>query len=180
MMEWRKIKNFENYSVSNDGKVRNDITGGVLKPCSSKLGYRYVNPSQNGEVKKLYVHRLVADAFIPNPHKKCQVNHINGVKTDNRVENLEWCTSRENHLHRSRTLGIKQDNEHMKKMGELAQKSHHKSVICLETGVIYESVVEAANAIKRSPTSLVATLKGRTKTCGGFTWKYNKEICLDE
>lgn len=179
MSEWRKLNNLTNYSVFNEGVIKNDTTGKILKPWVSKNGYLYVNPSNKGVIHRLLVHRVVAETFISNPTNKPQVNHINGDKTDNRVENLEWCTSSENHIHRSRVLGIKRDEKHMKNMCELAKKSHYKPVICVETGEIYDSVHEAAKSVNKNPCSIVDVLKGRHKTCGGFTWKYYKELCID-
>jgi hypothetical protein len=82
---WKKIDGFETYSVSNKGRVRNDVTGRVLKP-SSVRGYQLVMLCPGRKMTR--VHRLVAQAFIPNPDNLPQVNHINEDKTDNRVENL--------------------------------------------------------------------------------------------
>ena len=93
--EWKKIEDFENYSVSENGEIRNDKTGRVLKPRYYN-GYQLVSLSKNGKVKKFKVHRLVAEEFIPNPDNKPCVDHINTVRDDNRVENLRWCTCKEN------------------------------------------------------------------------------------
>ena len=106
---WKDVVGYENiYQVSNLGRVKRLQT--LVK---NKNGYRLVNerllkiPSyiyesvflSNGTINQQYVHRLVATAFIPNPHNKSYVNHINGIKTDNRVENLEWVTNSENVKH---------------------------------------------------------------------------------
>lgn len=172
MIVWKKIDGFDNYSVSTVGDVRNDKSGENLTAWRTKNGYWCVNPSQNGITQRFYVHRLVAQAFIPNPAEKEQVNHINGVKSDNRVENLEWCTSSENHRHRSRVLGVKSSGEHMSMMQDLARLTHYKPVLCVETKVVFGSVVDAAKSVDRSPCSIVDALKGRHETCAGFHWKY--------
>ena len=116
---WKPISEYNGYyEVSNIGRVRsvtrkiertspNDINKKRLFTYTGKLvlfwittkGYCRCSISINGISKKYLVHRLVAEAFIPNNENKLQVNHINCVKTDNRVENLEWVTNYENYLH---------------------------------------------------------------------------------
>lgn len=81
----------------------------VLKPYKNCWGYLLVDMRKNGKRYLKCVHRLVAEAFIPNPEGKTQVNHINGDKSDNRVENLEWCTCSENQYHAFR-IGLKPKN----------------------------------------------------------------------
>ena len=89
----------ERYSVSSEGRIRNNETGMILTPIKMPKGYTKVNLHYGGERKGYQVHRLVAMAFIPNPENKPQVNHKNGVKDDNRVTNLEWVTGEENLRH---------------------------------------------------------------------------------
>ena len=106
MEVWRNID--ECYRVSNLGNVQSfkykDWRN--IKQSTAGLRYKIVGICHNNKVKAHYVHRLVASAFIPNPLNKPQVNHINGNKEDNRVENLEWCTQSENNKH-SYDSGIK-------------------------------------------------------------------------
>ena len=109
MEEWRAVVIEKNgivydytglYEVCNiDGKVRNTKTGRILKPIKNKHGYCVVSLYKDGQAQRLSVHRIVAEVFIPNSENKPYVNHINEDKTDNRVENLEWCTASENALH---------------------------------------------------------------------------------
>lgn len=89
-----KIKDYNNYSISNLGNVKNDKTGRILKTYTKPSGYKQVQLGR--KTIPQYIHRLVANAFISNPFNKPQVNHINGKKYDNRAENLEWVTAQEN------------------------------------------------------------------------------------
>jgi hypothetical protein len=98
------IKGFENYSVDDQGnvfsfpkKTRKGIR--ILKYNIAKTGYGLVDLCRDGKVKKFLVHRLIAETLLPNPNNKEQVNHINGNKLDNRLENLEWNTRSENQKH---------------------------------------------------------------------------------
>ena len=91
MEEYKLIKNFENYSVSNLGNVKNNNTNKIIKRYNNK-GYKQIH--LNG--KSLRVHRLVAEAFIPNPENKSCVDHKNNIRDDNRIDNLRWATIKEN------------------------------------------------------------------------------------
>jgi hypothetical protein len=94
--EWKKSVFFpNNYDVSDSGLVRNKKTNKILKPATDKYGYLYYVLCVNGERRTVKAHRLVALTFISNTENKPTVNHKNGVRTDNRVQNLEWATHKE-------------------------------------------------------------------------------------
>ena len=87
------------YEVSTLGRVRSKVTNLFAKPFKNEKGYMIVKIYLNGQVKNERVHRLVALTFIPNPHNYSQVNHIDYNRTNNRVDNLEWCTGQQNVQH---------------------------------------------------------------------------------
>ena len=95
---WKTIVGFENYSISNKGQVRNDLTRRILSTFPVG-GYLMVNLMANGSKKLVYIHRLVGHAFVDNPNDYKEINHINGKKDDNLPDNLEWCTRSENIKH---------------------------------------------------------------------------------
>jgi hypothetical protein len=163
---WKKIDG-HSYSVSIKGKVRNDRTGKILKSCVA-CGYEQVRLCENYKVFSALVHRLVATAFIDNPHKKPEVNHKDGNKTNNCVENLEWVTRSENQKHRYDILGHRGHNPSTKEANEKTRKS----VLCVETGKIYKSITEAATKNCGAQSSLSECLLGKRDTFKGVHWKY--------
>lgn len=166
---WKPIKDYEGlYEVSNFGKVKSIPRNGtiketkILKQYIDRYGYLYVALSKNDSQKKKKVHRLVAEAFIPNPENKPEVNHKWGIKTDNRASELEWATTSENLKHAienklRKTRNVVQYNRD----GELIKK--------------WSSSKEASKALNIDDSSIYKCCKGKRKTVGGYIWRYENE-----
>ena len=136
---WKKISTFD-YEVSSTGEVRRIKTNKLLTPHLSINGYLRVTLYDNGKTKIMRVHQLVAQAFIPNPNDLVEVNHKDGNKLNNRVDNLEWCTHFDNAQHAIRN-GLYQSIK--------IQRIDSKGVTCE-----YTSIREACRQNRMSPSTL--------------------------
>lgn len=149
-IEWRKIEGFENYSVSSAGAVRNDGTGLILKPANNSKGHLQVRLCKNGKPKSLLVHRLVALHFITNPGNKKCVDHINGDKTNNKIENLRWATVSENaansKIQSTNTSGVK--GVHWFK--RTSKWCVHIQINGVQTNLGYFATLEEATTVRRA------------------------------
>lgn len=180
--QWKKILDFPNYSVSNSGFVRNDRTGKIRALSLDTYGYPQTILTREGGIRKCAkVHRLVATAFIENPYNKPMINHIDGNKQNNSVNNLEWCTNQENQDHYWRVIDNEEHHkrrvESRKGKGLLSDNPNAKMVICVETQKIYNTLKEAEidTGTRYTDISQVChKVKGR-KTAGGFHWEFVKE-----
>lgn len=174
--EWRPVVGYEGlYEVSNLGRVKSldrvvdgkgggkkPIRGGIMNPKSNGIGYLQIRLSKNGKKKGQYIHRLVAEAFIPNTEGLSQVNHKDEDKTNNRVENLEWCSAKYNMNYGS----VKQ------RIGE----KHSKPVaqLSLEGKVlkVFSSIYEAERETGVWNSNICKCIKGHLKKSGGYKWRY--------
>lgn len=169
--KWKKVQNYGSYSVSSYGNVRNDETGTIRKQNKNGSGYLCVTIWRDGTPRTLVVHRLVANAFLKNPHNKPCINHKDGDRTNNNIHNLEWCTAKENSLHRYRVLG----NYISKESASKISAWRRKPVLCVETNVVYESVAAAARTMECTDGAIRAVIKGRRPRAKGYTWEFVQE-----
>lgn len=167
--EWRDIAGYDGkYQVSNLGRVKSTNYRCAGKEQTLKLlyrnGYLRVALYKNGKNNRLTVHRLVAEAFIPNQNNLPQVNHKDENKLNNRVDNLEWCTAKYNNNYGTRTerVSVKLINN----------KKRSKPVLCVETGVIYPSFAEAFRKTGVYLANIHKCCQGKLKTTGGYHWRY--------
>jgi hypothetical protein len=163
---WVKVNGIGNYEISNLGRFRNASSGLILKPQKLRLGYMQVNASHNYERQHYLLHRLIAIAFIENPQNKPFVNHINGVKHDNRIENLEWVTASENIQH-SHKMGLSYNSQKQRKSASLVGringiKSCGIKVIDPSTGITYHSKNEMAKTIEVDYSTINRRIKNGT------------------
>lgn len=140
---WKDVVGYTGlYMVSNHGNVKSLRRNIVLRPTNDE-GYLKIKLQFNRKTKSVRVHRVVAFAFIPNPENKSQINHINGIKDDNRVENLEWCTNIENIAH-ARKNGLVPKTVLSKYQIDNLRRINSRRIIDTETGKIYENAASAA------------------------------------
>lgn len=154
----KDIKGYENeYAITEDGKVWSYRLNKFMKAWDNGAGYLKVRLKRNGCSTAYYIHRLVAETFIPNPEGLPEVNHKDENKSNNAVNNLEWCTAYYNNRYGSRTNRL-------------------VACQCTETKCIYDSVAEAARANNTHATAIHACCRGKTKTANGLHWQYLKEV----
>lgn len=173
MENFIKVKGFENYyEISNLGNVRRLGSLNNLKPINNGKDYLSVCLSVKSKIKRIYIHRLVAMAFLDNKENKEEVNHINGIRTDNKLINLEWVTRSENHFHRYKVL--KQKGVNFGKTGALNWKSKKVNKLDLDYNLLeqYPGVMEAMRITKINEASIRSCIYGKQKTAGGFKWQY--------
>ncbi len=165
------------YSISRENAKGEFRIGKHLSPDTSSHGYARVRLFKGNTPSRVSVHRLVAEAFIPNPEGLPQVNHIDGNKLNNHIDNLEWCSASHNIRHSYDVLGKKKDNYCT---GKFKERSHnHKAVLqyALDGSFIreYSTMVEASEVTGAQRSKITEVAKGRRKSAGGFNWKY-KEV----
>lgn len=187
MEEFRDIPGYEGlYQVSNLGRVRSikrtiphlsghrTIEDRILIPSINPYGYYQTGLSKDFKCLKITLHRLIAKAFIPNPYNKPQVNHIDGNKLNNSIDNLEWCTQRENMLHASKMGLMGTPNKGRTGINNHLSKSVVQMNISGDIIAIFDAIMDAERATGIYHSSISAACLGKNKTAGGFKWKHNK------
>lgn len=189
MEEWKEIEGYNNYYVSNEGRVKSIdrviITGNgarhyterELKPSLNEGGYYVVNLSSVGKSDLKRVHILVAEAFIPNPDKKPVVDHINTVRTDNRVENLRWLDHKGN-SNNELTIGHLKESHKEQKNENLMKKVYQYS---LDDELIEEfnSTKEAGEKLGISQQLISSICNGKRKQRDKYILTYTKKGVID-
>jgi len=157
---WRPIKRYENlYEISNLGRVKNTKTNRFLKPRINSKKYAMVTLNK----KQIYIHRLVAIAFLPNPENKPYINHLDCNPQNNCVDNIEWCTHKEN-MEYARNLGRMEKDKPVKATN-------------LKTGeeFVFENTIGAAKQLNIDRRNLIKVLRGKLKQTKGYKFEYIKD-----
>ena len=163
MEVWAKVKGYEEiYAISNYGRIKNITKDRLLSPINNGVGYYRVELRRNNVGKKQYIHRMVAEAFLLNPHKKAEVNHKDGNRSNNHVSNLEWVTSSENTKHAVYKGTLK----------AWGNKAKPIEAISIETGTVikFATISEAEREIGSK--HITDVLKGKRSQCKGYTFRY--------
>lgn len=185
--KWKDIKDYEGiYIVSNTGRVKSldrleTLKSGCVRfrkglniNIRPKVGYLSVNLSKNGINKHYLLHRIIAQAFIPNLENKPHIDHINTIKTDNRIENLRWVTPKENARNSITRTRYRKPN-----FGKTLAKNHlaikiDQYNLSMEFIKTFGCIKEAAIELNCSSSNITDCLKGRIKKTHNFIFKYNE------
>ena len=165
----KEIKNYEGrYSATEEGRIFSHLTNKFLTPCDSGKGYLYVTLTDGkGHRQSKKIHRIIAETFLPNPNNLPCVNHKDQNTKNNNLENLEWCDYKYNNNYGTFATRISESKTN--------NTYNTRPVMCIETGIVYNSVKEAQETLKINNISRVCQKKPKYKTAGGYHWEYVNE-----
>lgn len=163
----KQLVDFPNYYITTEGIVINKKNH-IIKPFINNKGYVLVRLWNNNKSVSKLVHRLVAETFIPKIEGKCEVNHIDGDKTNNNVNNLEWCTRQENNLH-AKLLGAKQYSSEFRGI-KIAQYDINNTLI-----KVYPSLREAGKAVNGNHGNIKKACE-TNRIYHNYLWKYYEGV----
>lgn len=172
---WKDIKGYEGlYKISNTGKVLSLRTGKIRATCVNNSGYEITHLYKDAVDTSCTIHKLVAQAFVPNPNNFPEINHLNENKVDNRAENLEWCSRRYNQVY----SGNIEKWTKAGALGSKAKKSKRVYQFTLEGDFIKEwfSAREAQAELGIKRTGIGKCCLGKYKQCGGFLWSFQPTL----
>lgn len=172
---WRDIPGYPNYMVSDLGRVRNASRNKFIGSVNTQ-GYMIADLSHERKNRKFFIHRLVCQSFLDNPEAKPHVNHKNGIRDDNRLENLEWCTHWENLLHARLILGKARPPLSFVPRTDKSILRFTKNGDFIDQ---FPSLENASKVLGIKGHHISECCRGKRKTCHGYIWKYNPENHLD-
>ena len=170
MEKWKEVSDNSNYLVSNTGKVRRQGSD-KNHLFRDKNGYSVVDLYNKGDRRTRRVHRLVAEAFIPNPDNKPEINHKDGDKHNNNVSNLEWVTTKENCQHAWKS-GLSTPSYGMSGKSNPNGGRKKRPIRIVETGEVFSSLKECEEAIDGNNRHINDCLRGRQRTHRGYHFEY--------
>lgn len=173
-MEIRKIKGYENYGVDEFGNIYSFKRKIVMKQQTDNRGYKKIMLRNNNESKVLLVHRLVAQAFIPNPNNLPQVNHKDENKSNNCVDNLEWCTAQYN---------VNYGTREERRISNMDYSKNHRPYVPVFQLDVKGNILKKFNSLKEASESVGGNIqsiyhccKGIQKTYKGYKWQYERSV----
>ena len=182
---WREVKGFEGlYEVSNRGRIKSlprldsmnrKVRERIMATTYDWQGYEHVKLNKDGKSYTKYVHRLVAEAFIPNPMKKETVNHKDEIKAHNYVENLEWMTMKENANYGTRNIRAVAHKDYFEISRKISSSAHKKAVVQLKDGEVikrWNSITSASKGLGVSLRAIQNVLRNEMPSCKGFQFEY--------
>ena len=161
---WHDIEGYEGlYQISNKGRVKRLLgpSERILRPWDNGYGYMIIGLFKNGMHKRIRVHRLVAIAFVPNPHNLPEVNHKDENKKNNCVENLEWC---------DRVYNVNYGTRNERASRKILQYSKSGDFI-----IEWKSAAEVERMLGINNSHIIQCCKGKRKSAGGFVWRYKEK-----